>query len=157
MSKVLVKWNKTHVMSVGTGLNDASIVKFIPGANEFTQEQWDKVKNNPELKKRMETQIVDPKRGKVPMLEVISEGKKAETTNGDEGDNGSNDDNGPAISELGVKEAKELVKETFNTPLLREWYEGETRKGVKEAIEKQLQTIEDERKNNDDDENGSQE
>lgn len=150
MSKVLVKWNKSNVMSVGAGLPDASVIQFMPGVNEFTKEQWEKVSAHPEIKKRMETEVVDLKRGKVPMIEVLAE-KKSES-NGD-----SDDDNGSAaISELGVKDAKALVGETFNTPLLREWLESETRKGVKDAIEKQLAKIEADREGSDD-ENNSQE
>lgn len=144
MSKVLVRWNKTNVMSVQTGLPDASVVQFIPGVNEFPVEKWDLVKDHPEMKKRMEAEIVDPKRGKVKMLELLS-APKAEGS-----DNGEGNDEPPAegIEGLGAKEAKALVQETFNTPLLRSWLESETRKSVKEAIEKQLEAIDKERQEN---------
>lgn len=145
MSKVLVKWNKSNVMSVGAGLPDASVIQFMPGVNEFTKEQWEKVSAHPEIKKRMETEVVDLKRGKVPMIEVLAE-KKENKSEGNDDDANTNS----AISELGVKDAKTLVEETFNTVLLKEWLEGETRKGVKSAIEKQLEGIEKEREGSND-------
>jgi len=150
MSKVLVKWNKSNVMSVGCGLPDASVIQFIPGVNEFTKEQWAVVSKHPEIKSRMKEEVVDLKRGKVPMIEVLSEVKKSKGSN--EGD----DDNKGGIEGLNVGDAKALVKETENTPLLREWLESETRKGVKEAIEKKLEKIEAGREGSND-ENGSQE
>lgn len=143
MSKVLVRWNKTNVMSVSTGLPDASVVQFIPGANEFTGEQWKLISEHPEIKKRMETEVIDLKRGKVKMIEVLSE-RKAETK---QDDNGDEDESG--ISGLGVKAAKTLVAETFNTVLLRSWAESETRKGVTDAINKQLEAIDAERAGDD--------
>jgi hypothetical protein len=151
MSKVLVKWNKSNVMSVGAGLPDASVIQFMPGVNEFTKEQWETVSKHPEIKKRMETEVVDLKRGKVPMIEVLSEAKKADDSN-----KGDDDNNEGGIAGLNVGDAKALVKETENTPLLREWLESETRKGVKEAIEKKLEKIEADREGSND-ENNSQE
>jgi hypothetical protein len=138
-------------MSVGAGLPDASVIQFMPGVNEFTKEQWEKVSAHPEIKKRMETEVVDLKRGKVPMIEVLSEVKKSDNSN-----EGNDEDNKGGIEGLNVGDAKALVKETENTPLLREWLESETRKGVKEAIEKKLEKIEADREGNDENE-GSQE
>lgn len=140
--KVIVRWNQSHVMSVGTGLNDGSVVQFMPGPNEVNAKTWENVKKNPAIKTRMETEIVDPKRGKVPMLEVVS--KKVDEKKGEESETVE------GISELGVKEAKALVEETFNTALLREWKESETRKGALTAIEKQLEAIEKERESESD-------
>lgn len=140
--KVIVRWNKSHVMSVGTGLADGSVVQFMPGPNEVDAKTWENVKKNPLIKTRMETEIVDPKRGKVFLLEVVS--KKVDETKGEEKETVE------GISELGVKEAKALVEETFNTTLLREWQESETRKGVLTAIEKQLEAIEKERESESD-------
>ena len=146
MSKILVKWNKSNVMGVGAGLPDASVIQFVPGINEFTKEQWEIVGAHPEIKARMKTEVVDLKRGKVPMIEVLSETKKSDDTN-----KGDDDNNEGGIAGLGVKEAKNIIKETENTPLLREWLESETRKGVKEAIEKKLEKIEADREGNEDD------
>lgn len=159
MSKVLVRWNKSHVMSVQTGMPDASVVQFIPGVNEFTKEQWELVSKHPELKKRMETDVVDMKRGKVKMLEVLSAEKKSEGSSDSDSEGESNDEGSSeeGIAGLSAGDAKALVEETFNTPLLKSWLESETRKTVKSAIEKQLETIEKERQENGDDENDSQE
>lgn len=155
MSKVLVRWNKSHVMSVQTGMPDASVVQFIPGVNEFKKEQWELVSKHPELKKRMETDVVDMKRGKVKMLEVLSAEKKSEgSSDSDSSDEGSSEE---GIAGLSAGDAKTLVEETFNTPLLKSWLESETRKTVKSAIEKQLEAIEKERQENGDEENDSQE
>ena len=137
--KILVRWNQPRIMSIGTGLADGSVIRVIPGLNELTEKEWEILKKHPDVIERMKKDIVDPKRGTVKMLEIVTETKKT-----DNGDNGE-----ATISELGIKKAQELVKETFSTELLREWKESETRKGVIDAIDKQLAAIDKERENSD--------
>ena len=45
MSKVIVIWNMPHVMSIGTGSMDSSIVTIVPGTNELTKEVFDHISN----------------------------------------------------------------------------------------------------------------
>lgn len=161
--KVLIRWNKTHVWSIGTGFGDGSVIQFIPGVNEKTQEDWDKVKNHPEVLKRQELEVVDPIKGKVKMLEIIKSKEVVKAQDSDSsgsdsnGDSDSNSDSSAGLSGLSAKEAKELVKETFHTPTLRAWLEDETRSGVKSSIEKQLEAIEKDRLENESDNDDSQE
>lgn len=159
--KLLFRWNKPSPWSIATGLGDGSVVLFVPGANEKTQEEWDKIKNHPEVVARMESkEIVDPKRGKIKMLELLTkpelkevepqkDEKKSEDSSGSEGQDKPEGSDDQGLSSLGAKEAKELILETFNTPLLRSWLESETRSTVKSAIEKQLEAIDEERSGGD--------
>jgi len=149
MSKVLVKWNMAHVMSVATGLPDASVVQFVPGANEFTAEKWALIKDHPEIKARMEADVVVPNVGKMKKLEVLAQKKVVAPTPG-KNPEAPTDNGGSALSELNTEKSKKLIAETFNTPLLREWLESEARAGVKKAIESQMKKIEDERAAGDD-------
>ncbi len=139
MKKILIRWNKANVMSVGTGIVDGSVIMFVPGPNHINLDDWNKVKEHPTIKERMETDIVVPNRGKVKMLEVV----KAEN------DEKAKDEPSNGISDLSVKGAKEIIGETFDTKLLHAWLDDESRKGVLTSIEKQLKSIEDERNNND--------
>ena len=148
--KVLLKWNMTNVWSISMGGRDGSVVQLIPGANEVKKEDWDKIKDHPEVKARMKADVFSKKENKMcKKLEILAE-KKAKKENDDGDDDGDNSQS--ALSELKVGEAQELVKETYQTPLLREWLDDETRKGVVTAIESQLKKIEDERANSGDDE-----
>jgi len=144
MAKVLVRWNKANVISVSTGLPDASVIQFIPGPNEIPAEKWKLIKDHPEFKKRMEAEVVDPIRGKVKMMELIAEKKPSSDQDQDQDSDGDQGE-GSALSALGAKEAKELVAETFNTVLLKEWQTTETRGTVLKAVEKQLDAISKER------------
>jgi hypothetical protein len=132
MSKVLVKWNKAHVWGIGTGMADSSVVHFVPGPNELPQEKWDLIKNHPTVKERIANKS----------LEVVVETKLvvASEESGEPVEEPSS-----SLSALSLKEAKELVCETFNTVLLKQWQAEEPRKGVLTAIEKQLAQIEKER------------
>lgn len=146
---MLVRWNGKNVWSIGTGLADASVIQFIPGPNNLTAEQWNCIKDHPEIKLRMTQDIIDEKRGKVKRLEMIGSksAPKADIKPGesDEGQGDEDQDKGVSLSDMSVKEAKGLIAETFNTDLLREWQEVATRKGVISAIEDQFEAIEEAR------------
>lgn len=146
---MLLRWNGKNVWSIGTGLLDASVIQFIPGPNNLTAEQWDCIKNHPEIKLRMEQDIIDEKRGKIKRLELIGskEAPKGDSDKKESDDDQGDDDQekGVLLSDMGVKEAKALVAETFNTELLRSWQEVATRKGVLSAIEDQFKVIEEAR------------
>lgn len=147
--KILLKLNRAGVMSIGTGQRDGSIVQLIPGPNYIPVEKWNMVKDNPIVKARMEQKIVDPERGKVPIIEMIETGKKASEKKGDDDQGGDEDQGGQGIGGLNAGDAKSLIKETFNTVLLREWREEESRSTVVKAIDDQLQAIDDERNEGD--------
>ena len=146
---MLLRWNGKNVWSIGTGMVDASVVQFIPGPNSLTAEQWDCIKKHPEIKLRMEQDIIDEKRGKIKRLELIGskEAPKGDIDQGDsdEGQGDEDQDKGVLLSDMGVKKAVALIAETFNTELLREWQEVATRKKVISAIEKQFKAIEEAR------------
>jgi hypothetical protein len=141
---MLVRWNRTNVWSIGTGQMDGSVIQLIPGPNEITEDKWNLIKDNKVVKQRMETEIIDPKRGKVKMLEIIKP-SKPESDEKSEDVEKSEDIEKLSIDGLSSKEAKEIIKETFNTKLLKTWQESESRSGVLKEIEKQLEKIESER------------
>lgn len=132
---MLLKWNGKHVWSIGSGLGDGSVIQIIPGPNDLTKIQWDAIKEHPVVKERMEKDVIDEKRGKIKMLELVSVKKS------DDSDDDNDDDTNEGLGGVSVGDAKKIIVETFNTELLRKWDEEETRKGVKTAIEKQLEAI----------------
>ena len=145
--KVMLRFNRPGPMSIGTGLHDGSVILIKPGINEVTAEQFKVLKAHPIIKARMQDEVVDKKRGKVKMLEVLADEKtdKAEDVPAD-----ADESNG--LSSLNQKESIKVVGETYDTGLLREWADKETRAGVGKAIEKQLAKIEKERQENNDEE-----
>ena len=148
---MLVKWNGKNVWSIGSGLNDSSVIQIIPGPNDLKPAEWDAIKNHPVVKARMEKDVIDEKRGKVKLLEVIipkekADGSKVETKGEDESGEGEGEgDKTFSLSSVSVKDAKGIIEETFNTELLREWQDADARSGVQKAIEKQFEKIEEAR------------
>lgn len=136
MKKVLIRWNEPRVMSMGTGLPDASVVQIKPGINEVSQEVFEMMKKHPVVSKRFEKTKIDMKRGKVTLLEVI---ESESTSNDDKKKDNADNDGTTSIEELGAKDAKTLIAETLDYDLLKSWLETETRKTVKEAIEKRIE------------------
>ena len=151
---MLLKWNKTNVWSIGSGMADGSVVQLIPGNNQLTEHQWKCIKDHPEVKLRMKKDIICLKRGKIKMLEIIGAKKEKKENKGASGNEGNEGSEGAkSLEEVNVKEAAKLIKETFNTVLLAQWKESETRSSVLKVIEKQLEDIEKMNK----DENGGNE
>lgn len=140
---MILKLNKQGPWSIQTGHGDASVVTLIPGTNKLEDSKWAIIKNVKDVKERLES----------GMLEIIQRPK----VEGDEptGDNG--DEGAKSLGELNAPDAKKLVKETYNTELLREWAEEETRSGVSKIIAAQLEEIEKEREGEDEDEENGQE
>lgn len=141
---MLVKWNRRNVWSIGSGKGDSSVIQIKPGTNDLKKEEWECIKDHPVVKARLETDIIDEKRGKVKMLEIIGTKKVEDKKNENDDDNG--EDENISLGDVSVGEAKTIILETFSTELLREWQESETRKGVLTAIEKQFEAIEESRK-----------
>lgn len=156
--KVLVKWNKPNVWSIATGIGDGSVVQLVPGVNHVPVDQWDLIKNHPEIKARQELDYIDPEQGKVKMLVLVKPTVKIE---GDEPLSESKKEEkevAEGLSDLNVDDARKLVRETYNTQVLRDWAEDEARGTVLKQIEKQLEKIEKERekKKDENDENNAE-
>lgn len=95
----------------------ASGVKFIPGSiNKVAKEDWDRIRTHKDVIGMLNKDI----------LKVVQDG-------GDESDN--------ELSEMKVQEAVQVVKNTFDRPLLEEWQESETRVKVVNAINSQLKKL----------------
>lgn len=146
MSKVLIKSNKTNALSVSTGCASGEVVLLVPGQNEIPADKWARVSKHPDIVKMLKATIIDPKVGKVPVLEVLAQGK------GKTVDDSGNEEGGETgLSSMNATNAVKLVKETFNTQVLKTWLEDESRVKVVAAIEKKLKEIDEEREANETD------
>ena len=107
------------------GCNADVVIFFKPGLNQIQSSDWEKIKNNEALKKKK-------KNG------WLSYAKKFDDKETVEGvvDFESNDDY--LLESLGVKDAKEMIKQTLDVKLLMEWQKQETRKTVLSAIDEQI-------------------
>lgn len=128
MSKnILVKYTRPSLYRIGD-------FRIIGGVNEVRKEVWDSVKENPGVKKRIES-------GEIVLMNIMPADKSpAITSTATVG--GAVQPSEPAVEyplqDLNVKEAKALIKETFDYKTLKAWYEKETRQMVLTALDKQL-------------------
>lgn len=137
-SKVyLITYSLPNIFRIGP-------VRFIPGLNYLTQEQWDAIKDHPLLPARFELEHLVWVEGRSPEdyeedLEVELESSDDEQSSGEDGHKKV------AVSALvstkKVKQAKELVRNTFDLELLEAWKEDETRSTVLQEIDEQIQKI----------------
>ena len=148
----------------------ADTIEHIPDVYKATEEMLRVLKpggsliiNTPNIasiKKRLEEDVIDLKRGKVKMIEIVTK-KVAPAASNKKDDSSDDSSDESALGSMNVKDAVDLVKETLNTPLLRSWKESETRKKVSDAIKRQLAAIDKEREEmanrKKEEENGSQE
>lgn len=120
MKNFVVKWN-------GTNKYECEAMRLMPGNNEVKADIFEKAKLSPGFKKRIkmgliqvvEKDKVDPKSPEAPKKE------QPET----------------ALDELGIRDAVDVVNETFDSSLLKKYLETETRKTVLKAIEKRIEEL----------------
>ena len=111
---MLIRNNSVRIMVVPV---QGGNVRIMPGVQEIETETWKKV---------------------LPLVkEKIEDG---ELENMDER---MDDEFEEGLGAFSVNEAKKLVKETADEDLLNEWLMSDSRKGVKDAIRKQLKYIAD--------------
>lgn len=142
---VLVKYKRPSLYRVGD-------FRIIGGINEVRREVWDAVKENPGVKKRLESGdivLMDIKPADRPHTDkkvaAVGVGEPANAEQASESEY--------PLKSLNVKDAKALIKETYDFITLKRWVEVEERQSVILAIEKQLEDFappeKDEKKNAD--------
>lgn len=130
----LVQYKLPNILKFGS-------VRFMPGINKITQEQWDEIKDHPLLPFRFEEDHLEWLKGKGPddcvdeEEGVESEGEEIEEKELSEMAN-------DVLSEYKPKEAKDLVKNTFDVDLLKSWKETEERGAVLKVIDQQIEKLE---------------
>lgn len=104
-------------------------LRLMPGVNEVSQETWDKVKDHPHLKRLLAA-------GHVAVPKPVG-GEGATTVKSDGGEVRPAD----GLAGFSNKEAMRLIGETVDQALLSKWLETETRRNVREAIDKQIEKL----------------
>jgi len=94
------------------------LLSLLPGVNEVDAKAWDEFKLSPSIK------------------HCIAEGEIEELDFPT-----ANPDSPVQIDDLNQKEALALVKATFDSKLLERWAANESRKGVLDALEKQMDAL----------------
>lgn len=166
--KVTLKYSGLGPVSMSSGAGGVWTIR--PGVSALPVDAWEKMKKQPDIAKMLERGSKYPndydKKSGLGNLVVVSGDKKPVVTSSDDSgstssetgsvsdsdktDSNSGSDSDKTGSGSGVpmnsaKDAKELVTETEDTKLLKEWLSGEERPSVKNAIEKKLAEIEKER------------
>ena len=94
------------------------LMTLLPGVNEVDAKKWEEFKLSPAIKHGISE-------GEIEEVDLPS----------------AHDDSPVQISDLNQKEALALVKATFDMTLLERWAESESRKGVLDALEKQIDAV----------------
>lgn len=126
---MLIKYNKENILSFPVGNEPSGTLKIQPGMNEFPSDVFKAVEKHPIVSFLVESGVIEFPTFKAEKKEKGKEkiiGKKDEEID---------------LSELSVKDANTLVRETFNLEMLDRWDVAETRIKVKKVIEKQLEDI----------------
>lgn len=130
----LVTYTLPNIFRIGS-------VRFIPGLNYLTEDQWNEIKDHPLLPNRFKeghlvwvktkgpNDFVEPNK-KVPSGEV------ADTSVSSELDLAKD-----ILADFTIKEAQKMVANTFDVLLLEVWKDKEDRKGVLSAINDQIEKI----------------
>lgn len=87
-------------------------IKLMPGANDVPDKDWEKIKDHPHVKQKIED-------GEIEILKTGVD----------------------SLSEIQPAKAVEIVKDTLDYGLLKKWEANESRKKVSEAISLQIQKL----------------
>lgn len=149
---MIVKYNRPN-------LHYAYGIRFLPGVNSVDPKLWAIAEKDSEIQYFLENGILEilesdtqkksPKE-KDPFAGVSEEEKKklVEKAFGDNKENANSKGQPPEtppvepLSNFNDKKALQLVSETFNVAILKEWLDTESRSKVKRAIEAQIKKME---------------
>ncbi|MBI4449045.1 hypothetical protein HY641_03400 [Candidatus Woesearchaeota archaeon] len=121
---VKIKYNRPSLYRCGS-------LRLESGINEVRVEFWDEAKDNPGVKKRVES-------GEISVIDEKTSAKAVATPAKPETPEEPSDAGLDALNELSIANAKEVIKETFDHKTLKRWQKKETRKAVLAAIDKHL-------------------
>ena len=147
--KVTLKYSGLGPVSMPAGKGVSGVYTIKPGVCELNAPEWAAMKVQPDIKAMLERgekygagDNTHDKKSGMGNLVVISDSDSVSDSDSKDSEGEDNSENVPGNQ----KDAKKLVAETEDTGLLEKWLEKESRAGVKNAIEKQLKSIEDYRK-----------
>lgn len=109
------------------------LMTLLPGVNEVDAKKWEEFSKSPAIKHHIAE-------GEIEELDLPNahEGSPVQ------------------IDDLNQKEALALVKATFDSKLLERWAENESRKGVLDALEKQMDAIKLKKKDDEEENEGDE-
>lgn len=149
---MIVKYNRPN-------LHYAYGIRFIPGVNSVDPKLWAIAEKDSEIKYFLEQGILEVLEGDAAKSEKkesdpfagVSDDEKKKLIDKAFGDNKENaNSNAPTpeappvepLKNFNDKKALQLVSETFNVGILKEWLDTEDRTKVKRAIEAQIKKME---------------
>jgi hypothetical protein len=121
------KGKRGKVMSTSA----ATLLTLVPGVNMVDQEVWEKAKENPIVKMRLELEI-KPSVAPEAQLEKVGHPMLVE---------GAPLPDSAPLSALELKECKALIRETFSEQLLNQWMVEEIRPEVRRELDAQIQRM----------------
>lgn len=95
-------------------------VRFMPGTNQVSEQQWNTLLNHPNYGKAIATRL---EMGKLRLM-------KAPKTESE-----------PSLSDYNLADAKEMILSCHDLDLLRRWQGEDTRKGAQTAIAEQIKKL----------------
>ena len=131
----LVKNNEARIHTIGAPKGGTEI-RLMPGANEVDADAWATAKTLPVIQAHLRAKTLE---------EVGASGKTAHPTPGPSeslfGKPHASVEPPTSLAQLKPDEAKALVGDTFDKELLGRWKKSDSRKGVQDAIDEQLELI----------------
>lgn len=138
-SKVyLAQYTLPNIFRIGS-------VRFIPGLNYLTEEQWTSIKDHPLLPHRFKEGHIVWIAGKSPDDYVQVENSTSVDSVESDSDVVSEESAvelaANVLTSMNSKESINLIKETFDLDVLEEWKKKENRSGVIKAIDEQISAL----------------
>lgn len=120
---MLIKNNEARILGIPKKGSNGSVVLLKPGINDVKAEDFALIDDSDMFLLWLDAEMVELI---LPKREIPCE---------------TEDSNTFEISAINLKEAESIIEQTFDVDLLHNWVDEDTRIGVKKAIRKQLERI----------------
>ena len=119
---MLIEYKKANILTTTYAITpkQCGSVRFMPGINEISRKEWEKVKDAPKVNRLLSDEI---------LVLVVKDDPKIESESG--------------ILDLKPQEASVVIKRTFSLETLEDWKSKDNRKAVITALDRQIKHVND--------------
>lgn len=119
---MLIEYKKANVLTATYAISERQCgsVRFMPGVNDISRKDWEKVKDLPKVKELMQEEVISL---------VLKEEPEAGGESG--------------ILDLKPQEAAAVIKKTFDLEVLEDWKSKDSRKAVLKSLDHQIKYVDD--------------
>lgn len=134
-----VKNNEARIHGIGmpADVDDGKSIDLLPGVNEVSDEKWAKAKEIRLVQHYLESKVLE----EVSKSTATKEGIATTTGGTTPPATASNVATAEDLSGYTVAEATDLIGNTYDKALLQKWAKADNRKGIQDAIAKQIEVL----------------